>query len=879
MHLTNSHVRRQKGMGRALVALALLVSFCTTLLAGVVALAAPAGAVTCDTWTNTSGGAWDTGTNWSALAPPTGTTPACITAAGSYTVTIANETISAGALTVGGTGSTPTLTIGNSSSGFANVTFASVSNAGTIEPGLGATLTVPGAFTNTGTVDVPSSTFGGATLDLSALTNQGAFDVNQTSSLSLPTSSATLTNSSTGTLSVASGQTLTVNSPSGQTGTVTQDGVIDNSGSLIVADTLSVAGGSICNNTPQVGISGGSAAANLAFAATVGSGPSCGTGIATDNVHIANVTGTLSGNIPSSYTVSIGDGGSSKPNITIPSAMTILGTLDVGFEGSLTSTAPITNEGTLDAVSSGFAGEAFSLASLTNEGAFDINTPSTYSLPTNASTLTNASTGTVNVSATNSLAVTSPSGLEGTVSQDGVINNSGSIVVQDAVSVKGGSICGTAVHVGGDAQSAAIGSSLAFASTVTAGPSCGTGVATDNLFIANVAATLSGSIPKTYTVAIGDSGAGFANVTIPSAMTIKGTLDVGFEGSLSSNAAITNTGTLDSVASSFNSETVTFASFTNEGKLELNTNATYSLPKKTSTLVNEASGTIETGAGIAVTVSSPSGVVGALVTQDGVIDNTGSLAVQDAMTVGGGSICGNSVHLGVDGQSTAIPTGLTFASKVAAGPSCGTGVETDNLFIANVTGTLAGTIPKAYTVAIGDSGSSFAHVTVTSKKNAGTFEPGFGATVLLPKFQNKGTFEVPASAFSTVLTLGGTLTNKKTMNLDANTAITGNVINNRVLSLAAGSTYSVTGTFTQGTAGTFEPALASASSFGVLTVSSTAALAGKVAPQVASGYTPTSGTTYVVLKSGGLGGTSFATVVGSFTQQVISGDNIQLKAN
>ena len=79
---------------------------------------------------------------------------------------------------------------------------------------------------------------------------------------------------------------------------MTQDGVIDNSGSLIVSDTLSVAGGSICDNTPQVGISGSSAAANLAFAATVGSGPSCGTGVATDNIHIANITGALSGSIP-----------------------------------------------------------------------------------------------------------------------------------------------------------------------------------------------------------------------------------------------------------------------------------------------------------------------------------------------------------------------------------------------------------------------------------------------------------------------------------------------------------------------------------------------------------------------------------------------------
>ena len=106
---SNSRTRRRTDSGRLLVALALLISFCTTLVAGVVAIAGPAGAVTCsgDNWTNTAGGSWDTGTNWSAHAPPTGTTAACITAPGTYTVTIGNETVSAGALTVGGSGQLP----------------------------------------------------------------------------------------------------------------------------------------------------------------------------------------------------------------------------------------------------------------------------------------------------------------------------------------------------------------------------------------------------------------------------------------------------------------------------------------------------------------------------------------------------------------------------------------------------------------------------------------------------------------------------------------------------------------------------------------------------------------------------------------------------
>ena len=55
------------------------------------------------------------------------------------------------------------------------------------------------------------------------------------------------------------------------------------------------------------------------------------------------------------------------------------------------------------------------------------------------------------------------------------------------------------------------------------------------------------------------------------------------------------------------------------------------------------------------------------------------------MTVEGGSICNNPLQVGLDGQS-ATTDGLSFASTVGSGPSCGTGVPTDNVFIANITG-------------------------------------------------------------------------------------------------------------------------------------------------------------------------------------------------
>jgi hypothetical protein len=460
------------------------------------------------------------------------------------------------------------------------------------------------------------------------------------------------------------------------------------------------------------------------------------------------------------------------------------------------------------------------------------------------------------------------------------------------------------VRVGADAQSTSIASSLTFAATVPAGPSCGTGVATDNLFMANITGTLSGSIPKAYTVSIGDGGSGFAHITLPAAMTVAGTLDVGFEGTLSSTAAITNKGTIDAVSSAFPGQTFAFTSFTNNGAFDLNTPTTLSLSKKTSTLVNSASGTI--GVTSSLAISSPSGIKGALVTQDGVIDNSGSISVQDGLTVEGGSICGNSVHVGVDGQSTTIASPLTFASKVTAGPACGTGVETNDLFIANITGTLTGSIPKLYTVAIGDGGSSFANITATTVKNQGTLEPGFGATVSFPKLNNKGAFEVPASPFTTHINLAGSLSNKKVVTFAGNTQltfasgfslvnakatssvndtgvpvqiVTGNFTNNGVLAIAAPGTFGVAGTYTQASTGTYQPGLASTSSFGQLNVTSTAVLAGKVAPLPASGFTPPSGSTYLVLKSGGLGGTKFTTVVGPFTEQVLTASNIQVTAN
>ena len=59
-----------------------------------------------------------------------------------------------------------------------------------------------------------------------------------------------------------------------------------------------------------------------------------------------------------------------------------------------------------------------------------------------------------------------------------------------------------------------------------------------------------------------------------------------------------------------------------------------------------------------------------------------------------------------------------------------------------------------------------------------------------------------------------------------------------------------------------------------------ASLAGTLAAQDATGFTPPSGSTYVVFTSSGLGGTTFEQVLGAFTAQYITSDtDVQLTAN
>ncbi len=552
---------------------------------------AAAGSPTCtDSWKSGASGTWDTAADWSTGKVPSQSDVACISASGTYTVTIGNETITVAALTIGGTGSTPTLAIGNSggSEPSITVTGAVTINTGTLSFGWEGGLTA-GSVANTGTFLVPASPYT-SSVTTNTFANGGTFTNNASLNLSLSGTSAALTN--TGTLKVAASQTLAISSPSGQTASIDQSGIIDNSGSLTGADAWDISGGSICGNAPYVGSGDGGTGGSLTFASTVASGPACGTGVTSDNVFVPNVVASISGTIPAAYAVSIGDGGSSESAVTLNSVVNE-GTLSFGWEGALSGS--LTNTGTFVVPASPYD-STWSTTGFNNEGTTDYDGNLAVTLSSKTTVVTNASGASMAVANGVAVPFVGKKGKTGSFVQDGLITNSGgTISVGDPVQVNGGTICGSPLYAGsGDGGT---GGALTFASPLTAGPACGTGVATDQLFIPNVTETIKTNIPKGWSVTIGDGGSSYAHVTWDGT-TNAGTLIPGFGATLTDANNVTNSGTL-SVPESGYQTVLVVGDLNNKGAVTFDGPTTITSTKG---LVNKK-GSVALGDGASVSLS------------------------------------------------------------------------------------------------------------------------------------------------------------------------------------------------------------------------------------------------------------------------------------
>jgi len=493
MRSARSEVRRRNARG-ALTGLAVVGLLVAAAFLVVTALATAQGCS--DSWTGGAGSTtWDSGANWSTGKAPTSTDSVCITLGGTYNVVAGNETIDVASLTVGGAGSDPTLMMGSSSA----------------EGTLSAAVSGPVVIASTGTLSIAAPGSNYASFTAGSVTNAGTFSVLDDATLTLAAGS-TFDNAG-GTISTGSG-TFMVSTPSNGTATVKLEsgGVLDNAGSMTVSDTLEVNGGSICGNALHLGTSNSDSGA-LVFPDVPGTGPACAGGVATDDILLLADT-TLSGTIPASYTVDAGGPGD-EYDIALSGDVINDGTFEpgTGFDAGLLSAGSasdyLTNNGTVTMP----AGGTFN-TSLINNGALNVesqaNVPVTVALQSGWS-WENTSSGTITISSVGALDISSPSGQSAPFVQDGLIENSGTFNVGDPITINGGTICENPVKLGsGDETTGTF--TLSFATNPSAGPACGSGQATDQLFIYNVAATIESNIPTGYTIAMGDSGSGFATV-------------------------------------------------------------------------------------------------------------------------------------------------------------------------------------------------------------------------------------------------------------------------------------------------------------------------------------------------------------------------------
>ncbi len=364
-----------------------------------------------DSWTNTAGGNWFVGSNWSKEAPPGPEEEACITAEGTYTVTMTQTsgTVSVHSLTVGAGSGTQTLVVGSSCSLNAVLTTTAglevgangaltltngdgcgdgvtlsgpVTNAGkiAIEAEHGGARSLQGSITNTGTIAVNAKTSDNGTSTL--LTNKGAIDVASGDELAVSGKNSIL-NSSGGSISAAgtggvvlsgSGTTFTqgAGTTSGTEPVIVDDGALKYTGggkSLIVSHGSSTLSGnlgaaqslSIDSTCSENAVETAAASFSNAGTITLTNGDGCG-----DNVTLAITSGTLT---------------SSGKIVTEPAN---------GGQRNLQGN--ITNKGTVSLKAS--TSDNGSSATLTNEGALTLAEATALTV-SNGSSFTNGTGGSI----------------------------------------------------------------------------------------------------------------------------------------------------------------------------------------------------------------------------------------------------------------------------------------------------------------------------------------------------------------------------------------------------------------------------------------------------------------------------------------------------
>ncbi len=644
--------RHPTGRGRDLGFLLALVALAMA-LAGPLATQAAArlnlqsGSTCDDSWATGVSGTWSTAADWSTGKVPSSTQNACITASGTYTVTL-NGGQSVGALTLGDGGSSGTQTLDVQGISGSSATL-SIGGASTVESDGDLQLdstnaSQSSAFSGPGTLTVDT---GG---DLQTLQDQG-----DNRYLRAP-----IVND--GTVEIGALDTI-----ADQSNAIVNAGTwtIDASAGLMVSNGSFDNQGSVVNN--------GSFGANGIKFTQEGTGDTGNAPVLDGNATLADSSGgglfslegsdTLSGTVPSGQTVTIlGISGSSATTALASAGVTNDGTIALDSNNSsqtsaLTGSGMLTNDGTLQTVQD--QGDTRELrAPIVNDGTVEIGAANTIADQTNA--IVNDGTWTIDSSA--GLDMTA-----GSFNNEGSLANSGSFTVSGITFTQDGSgNTGNAPVLNGNATLAD-----------------STGAGSFNLEGSD---TLSGTVPSGQTVTIlGIIGSSASTAVVAGGVTNDGTVALDSNNAsqysiLAGSGTLTNDGTLQTVEDQGNSRYLR-APIVNNGTVDIG--ATDTLADQSNAFLNNGTWEIDAAGGLDMTGGSfdDKGVVanngsftvsGIKFTQEGT-GNTGNAPVLNGNATLADSSGGGSFNLeGSDTLSGTVPSGQTVTILGISGSSATT---------------------------------------------------------------------------------------------------------------------------------------------------------------------------------------------------------------
>ena len=583
--------------------------------AGLGLYASGAGANGCTkTWSGVTA-AWGTAADWSPAGVPAATDDVCITASGSYTVTL-----TAGAavksLTLGAAGDTGTQTLdvqGTPAGGTSTLTLAAAS---TIAPGAELIL---------------DNTAGGDWADLAgaSVTNDGTIQ-SRVEGSSNNFLEAPVVNNGDGQIDVLSGELR-----QDQATTTTNDGTITVSaggaGVLAGALTLTNASAVLVNsgslsNSGRVALSAGASFTQTAGALT-------GQPVAITAGTLSDTAGTgafdllgnsnLSGTIPAGQTVTVLGNASGTASTTLTGPVTNNGTLildnTTGGDWASVTGATLTNNATIKSQVEGSSNN-FLEAPVLNETTGNINILTGELRQDHATTTTNKGTIT-----TNAAGVGTPAGALTLTNANATLTNDGSLVNNGSVSLSGGASWTQSVTVNGTPET---GQPVA----ITAGTlsdTAGTG-AFDLLGNSN----LSGTIPAGQTVTVLGNASGTASTTLTGPVTNNGTLildnTTGGDWASVTGATLTNNATIKSQVEG-SSNNFLEAPVLNETTGNINILTGELRQDHATTTTNK--GTITTNA---AGVGTPAGAL-TLTNANATLTNDGSLVNNGSVSLSGGA--------------------------------------------------------------------------------------------------------------------------------------------------------------------------------------------------------------------------------------------------